>query len=101
MWRTKKENKMSKQKAVYVSEGRVQELGDENPLTPLEKDLSIFYEKFHRKGKSVDSTNDSLIYKNVPLGLAEDFKGACEQIIKENNLNLKAEVFSENGVFLN
>lgn len=76
-------------------------LGDENKVTPLEKDLNTFYEKFHRKGKSVDSNEWGLVYHNVPLGLSKDFKTECEKIINENNLNLKAELVSENGVFVN
>ena len=84
---------MSKEKKLLV--------GDENKLTPLEKDLNTFYEKFHRKGKSVDSNEWGLVYHNVPLGLSKDFKIECEKIINENNLNLKAELVSENGVFVN
>jgi hypothetical protein len=73
---------------------------EDKEITPLEKDLNTFYEKFERKS-ATDSFEDKLVYRNVPFGLAKDFKLECDKIILENSLNLKSDLISENGVFFN
>ena len=92
----KEQRRLSRRDILWKSYGRMS-----SNITPLEKDLNTFYDKFHRKGKSVDSNEWGLVYHNVPLGLSKDFKIECEKIINENGLNLKAELVSENGVFVN
>ena len=91
-------SKKNDNKEPYVYEGGLSETQSE--ITPLEKDLNTFYEKFYRKGKSVESYPDRLVYR-VPLDLLGEFKNECDFIINNNSLNLKSEIVSENGIFLN
>jgi hypothetical protein len=73
---------------------------EDKEITPIEKDLNTFYEKFYLKGKSVESYPDRLVYR-VPLDLLGEFKNECDFIINNNSLNLKSEIVYEKEIFSN